>query len=335
MLLILAGVAISLTIGQNGIFARAEQAVNIYEKATANEQSELDKVTEIIDGYLPSDKLTIGSVYQDSMIGQSINYSANGQNDWIILGKDSGGNVLITTSKPITETLYTPRENTMSSWLFYEEDINALCSAYSGTVQDQQVTARGITMEDINYAVGFVNQGPEFEEYTFGNEYNWEENKVNYSYLSREVEDYVVNPIEKQEDGTYPSSTFISNAYEYSYTSEGYTYDGVNWSGSLYDSHLTRKENMKYIMGDLENEEVLGPYAVASIMVEVNQERAYYYFCTVDVVEVGYGAQFCGCGEYGRFSMLGEYEPLPVRPVAVLPSGLEVEAQGDGTYRLK
>ena len=69
MLLILAGVAISLTIGQNGIFARAEQAVNIYEKATANEQSELDKVTEIIDGYLPSDKLTIGSVQMDKTTG--------------------------------------------------------------------------------------------------------------------------------------------------------------------------------------------------------------------------------------------------------------------------
>ena len=38
VLLILAGVAISLTIGQNGIFARAQNAVNVYEQAATNEQ---------------------------------------------------------------------------------------------------------------------------------------------------------------------------------------------------------------------------------------------------------------------------------------------------------
>ena len=52
VLLILAGVAISLTIGQNGIFARAQNAVNVYEQATTNEQSELGKAEGLIDEYL-------------------------------------------------------------------------------------------------------------------------------------------------------------------------------------------------------------------------------------------------------------------------------------------
>ena len=52
VLLILAGVAISLTIGQNGIFARAQNAVNVYEQAATNEQQELGKAEDIIDEYL-------------------------------------------------------------------------------------------------------------------------------------------------------------------------------------------------------------------------------------------------------------------------------------------
>ena len=50
--MILAGVAISLTIGQNGIFARAQNAVNVYEQAATNEQQELGKVEDIMDEYL-------------------------------------------------------------------------------------------------------------------------------------------------------------------------------------------------------------------------------------------------------------------------------------------
>ena len=49
VLLILAGVAISLTIGQNGIFARAQNAVNIYEQAAENEQSALEDFATTID----------------------------------------------------------------------------------------------------------------------------------------------------------------------------------------------------------------------------------------------------------------------------------------------
>lgn len=300
----------------------------------------MGELESLIDENIPNDKLTIGSVYKDSMIGQPINYSANGQNDWIILGKDSSGNVLITTSKPITETQYTFRDDGVEGWIFYEDDINTICSVYSGTVQGQVVTARGITMEDINYAVGFVNPGPEFEEYTFGNEYNWDENKVNYWYPSKETEDYRVNPNEVNEDGTYPSETFVNDAYKYYYNQDDgkYYYFGMNTIDEneieLDDSHLARKENMKYIIGDVENGEVLNKYVVASRSVMVTGIAYFGY----RVVWNGYvdDMEFMLCYSYAdEIIDVDDSGVIPIRPVAVLPSGLEVEAQGDGTYRLK
>ena len=50
VLLILAGVAISLSIGDNGIFKRAENAVKVWDEASKNEQDEMDKVVGAIDG---------------------------------------------------------------------------------------------------------------------------------------------------------------------------------------------------------------------------------------------------------------------------------------------
>ena len=51
-LLILAGVAISLSIGNNGIFTRARNAVDKYEIASSQEQNEMNKAVNFIDGYI-------------------------------------------------------------------------------------------------------------------------------------------------------------------------------------------------------------------------------------------------------------------------------------------
>ncbi len=65
MLLILAAVAINLTIGENGIFTRAQDAVNKYEQAQINEQDELNKAVNFIDNYTKgssSDEIKIEGV---------------------------------------------------------------------------------------------------------------------------------------------------------------------------------------------------------------------------------------------------------------------------------
>ena len=50
VLLILAGVAISLSIGNNGIFKRAQNATDIWKNAEKNEQVEMQEVANFIDG---------------------------------------------------------------------------------------------------------------------------------------------------------------------------------------------------------------------------------------------------------------------------------------------
>ena len=51
-MLILAGIALNLTIGQNGIFSRAEQATNTWRNAEANEQLAMGGLESLIDQYL-------------------------------------------------------------------------------------------------------------------------------------------------------------------------------------------------------------------------------------------------------------------------------------------
>ena len=54
ILLILAGVAISLTVGDNGLFKRAQNAVDTWQLAEQNEQSEMNKTTEFLEDYIAS-----------------------------------------------------------------------------------------------------------------------------------------------------------------------------------------------------------------------------------------------------------------------------------------
>ena len=52
VLLILSGVAINLSIGEDGIFRRAQEGAKVYQNASENEKIELDKVSNYIDDYL-------------------------------------------------------------------------------------------------------------------------------------------------------------------------------------------------------------------------------------------------------------------------------------------
>ena len=49
VLLILAGVTISLVLGNNGLFKRASDAANIWKKAEGNEQKEMKKIEDAYD----------------------------------------------------------------------------------------------------------------------------------------------------------------------------------------------------------------------------------------------------------------------------------------------
>ena len=49
VLLILAGIAINLTIGNNGLFSRAKNAVNVWDKAAENETKAIDDFIKLYD----------------------------------------------------------------------------------------------------------------------------------------------------------------------------------------------------------------------------------------------------------------------------------------------
>ena len=56
ILLILAGIAINLTLGEDGIFKKAGEGAQIYQNASNNEKIEIDKVSNYIDDYLNGNK---------------------------------------------------------------------------------------------------------------------------------------------------------------------------------------------------------------------------------------------------------------------------------------
>ena len=56
VLLILAGVALNLSLGEDGIFKRAQEGARTYQNASQNEKIELDKVSNYIDDYLNGNK---------------------------------------------------------------------------------------------------------------------------------------------------------------------------------------------------------------------------------------------------------------------------------------
>ena len=68
VLLILAGVAITLSIGENGIFKRAGQAADAWENATKNEEKEMSGVADIIDNINAGNNATSGNYDKEKKV---------------------------------------------------------------------------------------------------------------------------------------------------------------------------------------------------------------------------------------------------------------------------
>ena len=224
VLLILAGISISMLSGDNGILNKAVQAkdatrggevqetvtleagnntgaeylggtkktraqviseLHANGKLTDAEVATLEESNKITIGGITIDfsvlgsisgNLTLGDVYTDEMIGQELSYTANSLSGytgkWIVFGKDTSGNILITTELPI-DNVFTLKGGA-ESWLKYESNtdttygLNYACSGYGGTVQGTTVSSRSIKMEDINYVAGLTSKTVTVD----GNTYN-------------------------------------------------------------------------------------------------------------------------------------------------------------------
>lgn len=253
-------------------------------------------------------------------------YSSNGQSNLIVFGKDTSGNVLITTELPIDNafTLHGGAE----AWIKYESDtdstygLNKAYSTYGETIQGTQVYSKSIKMEDINYVAGLtpktVTEGgntykiQSFDTYTFGiDTYNATNKTANYWYpvesggtlASGEGSGYWQKPTAGKE------KPFQNDWYGYycDWNSGECSYWGVETNANPISASTVglNTDRLKYIWGGNTQETYYNEYLVASRSVDVSSDRAYF-----DV------------GSYG------------VRPVVELPSGLIVEEVETGKYDL-
>ncbi len=293
-------------------------------------QEEIDEINETGKTTIGSrtiefgtDAITIGEIYEDSMIGQKVTYSSNGQSNWIIFGKDESGNVLLTTESPIADGFNLTAGP--KSWLTYEEDLKQACSGYGGTIREKAVTSRSITMEDINYVTGFTE--PDFgEPYTFGTVQNYAERKVNYYFPSTSGTDYWKKATSEAE-----AQTFENDWYAYGQVGEQliYMYSGEP-SGADATSLIKNPDRLKYIFGEDGSYE----YVVASRSVRVYSGNAGF-----SVASVGYGVvntddyffRLCNSDSDGGIDNV-DRGSQGIRPIVVLPSDIEVEENASGQW---
>ena len=314
-------------------------------------QEEIDEINETGKTTIGSrtiefgtDAITIGEIYNDSMIGQKVTYSSNEQSNWIIFGKDESGNVLLTTESPIAGgfNLYGSAEK----WLTYEDDLGSgygetiqektvtsrsitmeddldnACSGYGETIQEETVTSRSITMEDINYVTGFTE--PEFDTYTFGPDPgDYANKKVNYYFPSLEAS---ANRYWQQPSST--NSTPFANDWYYYYQDGDRILYGYSGGDDLDATSMINADRLKYVIGEDRNYE----YLVDSRSVGVNSDGAFFYVAGVGRSRVGANLYYlCGSNsedgiDYGAYGLRG------IRPIVVLPSYIEVEETASGQW---
>ena len=331
ILIILATISINFVFN-GGLIDRAEQARDYYQNDTEYTDDSISNLTGYIDGLIngieggSTSGTTLGAVYTDDMIGQAINYSANGQSDWIILGKDSDGNILITTKTPVADGFTLVGD--VQHWLSYEEDLKTACSTYGATLQgDIEVKSRSITMDDINYVAGFTE--PTWDTYTFGAIDNYEGKQVDYFYPSEEAAStgYWQDPKVKEGEFEFDVYAYGNNEGQYIYMGADTNMESVPAS-----ERNIRTDKLEYIIGPEDSRYM---YVVGSRSVNIDSASAYFYVASVGGGSVRSGGNFYLCySNASRGRDRGNSASVPVRPVAILPSNLQVEKQEDGTYLL-
>ena len=290
-------------------------------------QEEVDEIQETGQTEIGSRTIvfgmTIGDIYDDNLIGQKVNYESNGQSDWIIFGKDSSGNILLTTKSPIANgfNLYGSAEK----WLSYEDDLKQACSGYGSTIKDKQVTSRSITMEDINYVTGFDVDSLNFDTYTFGENNNYAKKEVNYYFPSLEASanGYWQQPT-SDKTFTHENDWYVYGQMEGQFI---YSYSGEP-DGADATSLIKNPERFKYIVGEDGSYE----YLVASRSVSVNSSLAYFYVARVGgSVVYALGSYLC-LSDSGNHYDGGDDGSLGIRPIDSTYSDIEVEKNESGQW---
>lgn len=287
------------------------------EKLTDEEVEQLNKSDHITIGNVDvdfsglEDIVTLGDVYNEDMIGQKITYSSNNVSDWILFGKDSNENILITSATPLASDITV--EDTPLGWLTYEDNLNEKCSIYGGVIQKKTVTARSITLEDINNITNY--KPPEKETITFGKEDNIENNKVKMYFpsLNASSNGYWQNP-------EVETATFYCNTNRYTYSN---SYLEPNISKIL----LGESDNeFSYLVGDksiIINE--FADFSVSIVEESTIQSHWYAYY---------FGVCYSNATKGYSYDSVTDYISN-IRPIVVLPNNIEVEQNTELLWDIK
>ena len=231
VLLILAGVALSLTVGDNGLFKRAQNAADTWQMAEQNEQiamGELERWIDLLDlqigdyvSYTP-DKAesyqlpsTVSGYENDQTINQDIGIT------WQILSINNDGTIDITTSTPISEQVYFSEAIGYNNIVYV---LNDLCATqYSNS--SLGVTARSINLEDDiepkmnETGIEARNSFAKGETYAYGNVKTYTNGDyIYYPNLYAYEQGSGIDTEEARQDGVANNEGYYNQATQETYT---------------------------------------------------------------------------------------------------------------------
>lgn len=243
ILLILAGVSISMLIGENGIIKQAQNAKEKTEEAEAQENGTLSQYETIIQqetGELWKQNKTIISKKDIALeVGDYVSYESNveeynDENGWRILGEENGQLLLVSTYLVNNEYTLSGAEDYLNNTGINK--LNAECEKYGNGLY--ATGARSIKAEDIDRITGYspekTGNGKKYKQGEI-DEYG---NEVTYK-----IENGLITYHSKNGTGTIEDTTFTlpdgrvlgedieevilkSNAYYYWPTTLIDSYDG-------------------------------------------------------------------------------------------------------------
>jgi Na+-transporting methylmalonyl-CoA/oxaloacetate decarboxylase gamma subunit len=186
VLLILAGITIMYTMGENSIFKKAQEAKNKTEDAIRNEQETFENLqdymneaingiqTKPTNGGWTQDKTTVANGRVTLEVGQAVTgYTANGvgNGNWCVLGAENGKLLITTNSNQGTIELYG-----QGSYVNGVTKLNTESAKFKDT-NNMAELARSMNVEDINRVTGYDPEGAKYNEGTNNVWYN----KVTYT----------------------------------------------------------------------------------------------------------------------------------------------------------
>lgn len=326
ILIILIAIVVGEVEDDNGLLAKAESAIDIHQT-----EEEFNKL--IIE-----DTITIGGIEINFPkqtkplinIGSKVEYSANGEDNWIVFGQTENGDVLITTEEPIETD--TSISDTAEGWLDYENTLNEACSVYGSTINGKEIKARSITLDDINKFLGLdkLVDKEEKEIYTFGTEYDYENKKVDYLYPKKgstvmseyehwddETGDYVVDgekevenwmkATNSSEEETFKNEYFYLEFYNNEFYLNTIYYDDENVTS------LINADRLEYIFGSNDNQFY---YDVATKMVKIYDDDARFRQIYVSDNEIDYSNMI---RSYSNCCREDDPWSATIRPIVEIP----------------